>query len=207
MKTTVFLVRHGAVDNPMDILYGRNMDLKLSDKGREEIISLAKKIKRLGFQIDKIYSSPLIRAVDSAKIFGGEFNVNNKIVDDLTDTDISATFGSPRYKRVLTYKPEYIKKGNESPHHIIERMKGVFWQLVNYNIGKTIVIVGHGDPLRFLLYTISHPGDKSLTLVSLQHSKYIYKGTAVKVIIKDGKLLEREFIKPQNYHSSSIINI
>ncbi len=207
MKTTVFLVRHGVVENPKDILYGRNMDLELNDKGKKEILDLANKIKALGFRLDKTYSSPLKRTIESAKIFDKVFGIGNEVVEDLTDTDIPVTFGSPRYKRKFTYRAEYIEKGNESPQHIIDRMNRAFRKILSANEGKTVAIIGHGDPLRFLLYSLSHPKENNPSLPSLQHSKYIFKGTAVKLILENGVLLEREFIKPQNYRSSSIINL
>jgi broad specificity phosphatase PhoE len=195
MKTTVFLIRHGLIDNPENVMYGRNIDFKLSKEGEEQILSLALKLKGKGAKVDRIYASPLTRAIQSANIIGEVFGVSEfTIVEDFTDTNIAALFGSPRSKQVLTFKPEYIKKGNEHPWEIIKRMRRAFERVVDDNQGKTIVVVGHGDPLRFLLYSLVHAEYTKPNIKSLVHSKYIHKGTAVRLVIDKDKILEKEII-------------
>lgn len=195
MKTTVFLIRHGLIDNPKNIMYGRNIDFKLSREGEKQVLALALKIKNSGNKIEKIYSSPLTRAIQSSKIIGNVFRIKEvNLVEDLTDTNISALFGFPRSKQVLTFKPEYIKKGNEHPWEIIKRMRRAFYKITKNNLGSSFAIVGHGDPLRFLLYTLVHPDNDKPAIKSLIHSKYIHKGTAVRLVIEKNRILEKEII-------------
>ncbi len=37
MVTTIFLIRHGEVDNPEDIIYGRLPNYRLSEKGEIQV--------------------------------------------------------------------------------------------------------------------------------------------------------------------------
>ncbi len=71
--TTVFLIRHGEIDNSQRILYGCNIDMKLNDIGREQIRVIAEKIRKSGYKIEKIYTSPLSRAKSSLSILADAF--------------------------------------------------------------------------------------------------------------------------------------
>ena len=64
----IYLVRHGQnVDNVEGILNGHRDEL-LTDKGIEQAREIAEKIKEIKISFVAIYSSPLIRAFDTAKI-------------------------------------------------------------------------------------------------------------------------------------------
>jgi len=69
----VFLLRHGEVSNPKSVLYGRLPGFYLSKKGKIHIKKTALKLK--GDKVQKIYSSPLERAVETAKILISELSL------------------------------------------------------------------------------------------------------------------------------------
>ena len=64
MKTLVHVVRHGEVENPDGILYGRQSDWHLSVRGREMAESVARWTH--GRDIAAVISSPLERAQETA---------------------------------------------------------------------------------------------------------------------------------------------
>jgi len=64
--TNLYLARHGETDwNKFDRKIG-NVDIKLNEMGIQQALNLAEKLKSI--DIDKIYSSPLSRALQTAKI-------------------------------------------------------------------------------------------------------------------------------------------
>jgi broad specificity phosphatase PhoE len=64
MKTLVHVVRHGEVENPDGILYGRQSDWHLSHRGREMAQTLAQWSN--GRDIAAVIASPLERAQETA---------------------------------------------------------------------------------------------------------------------------------------------
>src|SRR5579859_2630210 len=75
LPTTVFLVRHAEVHNPQDILYGRLPRYRLSGRGIAQAVLSGRFLA--GRSIEAIYTSPLLRARQTAKIVAE--------VADLTD--------------------------------------------------------------------------------------------------------------------------
>lgn len=203
MKTTVFLVRHGEIDNPKDIIYGRDVDLKLSLKGINQISALAKKLDNLDSKISKIYSSPLLRARQSSDILFKILKLKGRILieDNFTDADMPALVGKPmkllrKMKRMGTdqYQKKYIKLGNESSDHVIKRVKNAFFKILKSNQGKTIIILSHGDPIRFLLFCLLNPGKKVPPIIKLAKEFFPAKGSAVRLVLENGRVLEKEYI-------------
>ena len=68
----IYIIRHGQTEmNQANVLQGRS-NFPLNEKGTAQAESAAKRLKDQKIVFDKMYSSPLIRAVQTAKIVGGE---------------------------------------------------------------------------------------------------------------------------------------
>ena len=72
-------LRHGEVQNEKDVFYANLPGFYLSSKGEKQAKDAAKKIKKL-FNIEKIITSPLLRARQTASIVNEELK---------TDIDVS----------------------------------------------------------------------------------------------------------------------
>ena len=205
----VFLIRHGEIDNPKKIIYGQNIDLPLNDKGRKQILGLAKIIQKMNYNPSKIFSSPLSRAVDSAKILQEFFSIPKSqfVIDKgLADNNIPVFAGKPvieltkLYKKGIDeYDEQFVKKGNESKQDIMDRMYSAFQRIINGNLGKTVIVVSHGDPIRLLMFKLA---DKKLKDIPFSGSRefrktdYVEKGEAWKIILNnDYKIIDKELIK------------
>jgi broad specificity phosphatase PhoE len=64
MRTIVHLLRHGEVHNPEKILYGRLPGFRLSDRGRQQALTVAEALS--GHDITHVIASPLQRAQETA---------------------------------------------------------------------------------------------------------------------------------------------
>lgn len=203
-NTTVFLIRHGEIDNPKQVCYGRNIDFLLNEIGKKQIQHIAQKIKGLGYIINKIYCSPLSRTRESSKIIAEVFHIPSEIFikDDLTDANIPVFAGKPitileklHEQGTDEYTSEYVKQGNEDRDHMANRMKKTFDLVISENKSKTVAIVSHGDPLGFLLYKLTNPGEVMPFSSILKKTEFIQKGEAVKIVLdNEGKILEKELI-------------
>lgn len=204
MRTTTFyFIRHGEIDNPQQVYYGRSLDLHLSEEGREQVRITARILKDSGVEVDHIFTSPLSRGVETARIISGGFPSATLIQEnDLTDVNIPSLVGKPIALRkkihatgIDEYSGKYVEQGNESREKITGRMVRVFNKINREYGGKTIVIVGHGDPLRFLLYRLKNPEGSLPSIGELIHSYYPNKGEGWKMVVdEDGRILETAII-------------
>jgi broad specificity phosphatase PhoE len=80
---TVHLVRHGEVDNPRGVLYGRIPGYHLSEAGR--LMAKAAADFLAGRDVTVLRSSPLERALETAEPFAAEFGLQAEIDDRLIE--------------------------------------------------------------------------------------------------------------------------
>ena len=86
MITTIYLIRHAECYGNIENKLSGITDFKLTKKGRKQAKILASKLKDL--KITEIYSSPLLRALDTAKIIMNECGINSlNIENDLHEID------------------------------------------------------------------------------------------------------------------------
>src|SRR6266700_7514412 len=73
MQTTIYLIRHGEVKNPDNIIYARLPKFDLSANGKKQAEQAAEFLKDK--HIEAIYSSPLERAKQTAEIIQKELDL------------------------------------------------------------------------------------------------------------------------------------
>jgi phosphohistidine phosphatase len=77
----LYFVRHGdAVE--ADSWRGDDASRPLTDEGRDRMTRAAKTMKRLGFALDVIVTSPLVRARQTAAIVAEALGLRDKLVED-----------------------------------------------------------------------------------------------------------------------------
>ena len=92
MTTRVLLIRHGSHGRLGRVLCGRMGGVTLSDEGRAEAGALARAIKRQG-GLAALYSSPLLRARETAEPIGQMLGLPVGIDPDLDELDFGAWSG------------------------------------------------------------------------------------------------------------------
>jgi broad specificity phosphatase PhoE len=83
--TVVHLVRHGEVDNPKGVLYGRLPGYRLSAAGEHMALLAAEALR--GRDVTVVRSSPLERAVQTAEPIAKEFGVQPTTDDRLIESE------------------------------------------------------------------------------------------------------------------------
>ena len=94
MAIRLVLIRHGLSSfNSKGLIQGRTDDSFLTDEGYEQARKAGKALSKINF--DKIYSSPLVRAAETAKTIKKTFNKEQNIVFDnnLLEVDLSEWSG------------------------------------------------------------------------------------------------------------------
>lgn len=76
----LYLVRHGIAEDVSES--GRDSDRRLTDEGTRRTVMVAKGVNRLGLDLDRIVSSPYIRARQTAEIFAQICEFDDEILYD-----------------------------------------------------------------------------------------------------------------------------
>lgn len=151
--THIYLVRHGQdEDNAAGILNGhRNMPL--TSLGREQAALTGEKLK--DNHIEHIYSSPLLRAHETARIIADIIGLHEVITDeDLIERDFGIMTGKPivdipKYtdKLLVTEKVTYFLEveGAEEFPTLLVRATRFLDRIVTQHPNQQIAIVCHGD--------------------------------------------------------------
>jgi len=107
----IFLVRHGQTDlNEKGVFRGR-LDVPLNERGKEQALAAAEKLS--AYNIKKLYSSPLKRAVETAGIIADKLNIKTIIEEDFTDFDFGKWQGIPEEEISKLYPDLYMRWMNE----------------------------------------------------------------------------------------------
>lgn len=147
--TTIYLVRHAEVKNPKRIIYGRLGFFKLSERGKEQARVLSKYFQNKG--IEAIYTSPLLRARQTAKIISAG-KIPIKISKNLTETNFTKWEGKPYAHRskadmeIYLNRPTRLRVG-ETLQQVVKRMTKEINLIAKRHVGKKIIVISHADPI------------------------------------------------------------
>ena len=155
--TTIYLMRHSKtlkVNNSFntDSLQVQNEKRILSIDG-EEMAKEKAKIEEFD-NIDAVYSSNYVRAIQTAKYIADNNNLNINIVSDLAERKfgIDSWDQLPEGFEKKQLIDENYKIGNgESQIKVRERMYNAIMKIVSENKDKKVVIVSHATAIAFLL--------------------------------------------------------
>lgn len=149
MKTCIYFVRHGDVKNPKSIWYGRLPFHGLSEKGRLETQKTASYLKDK--KIDFIYSSPQLRARQSAEIIRKRLAIKKIHISKKINEVKSSLQGKPAIFLGRIDWHIFASKNNkiegETVENLSERMQDFILKITRSHRGKNIAVVTHGDPI------------------------------------------------------------
>lgn len=152
----IYIARHGQnLDNLQGILNGHR-DEPLTEKGIEQAHQLAEKIKETGVLFDVVYSSPLSRAFETAKIISTTAGLPQPQKEQLL---IERDFGVMTGKKVADIEalcaPDIIKadpviyflspEGAETFPDLMARGGKALDKIREQHQSGNVLIVAHGD--------------------------------------------------------------
>lgn len=180
--TTICIVRHGQTDrNKAKIIQGRgNFDLNAT--GFEQAKQTALYFKEQNEHFDVIISSPLNRAVDTAKIIKEVLNIESEII--INPNFIEREFGKADgcniepviYDRIIHDDVEGMEKSFEIQARLINAVKEVAKEYE----GKRVLITSHSHAIKGLLTGI----DKTRSFLDQLNNCAINY-----FIVKDGEII------------------
>ncbi len=102
------LIRHGQTDMNKDQLYYGRLDVPINETGKEQAENTRKNLIELEIDYDKIYSSPMKRAYETAEIVNYK-NLEIEKDDELREMDFGI-FEGLSYKEIMKKYPEEMEK-------------------------------------------------------------------------------------------------
>ena len=150
----IYMVRHGqTAGNKAKILQGRGSNHPLNEAGEEQAKALRRWFEDRNIRIDRVYASPLLRAVQTARIIAGDMQI---VTDDhLLEMDYGPYEGmdlaSPA-PEVLTFFSDFAHnpapQGMEPLEEVVKRM-GEFLEAVKPEAeGRNILIATHAIAMK-----------------------------------------------------------
>jgi probable phosphoglycerate mutase len=151
-------MRHGEADNNVKrILVGRNLESHLTSQGKQQVEDTAKYLKEIS--IDKVYVSPVIRAVETAEITCKELGLEYQIDERLFEIELGKLVGM-NYEEILDkYENPFLKFysgdqqmlesfGVESFSMVKERIKHILDEVIEIYPDKNVLFITHLDPIK-----------------------------------------------------------
>jgi len=154
-RTRLYLVRHCDVRNPNGVLYGHLPDFPLSEKGRRQAEILGRYFAAA--PIRQIYTSPLLRARETADVIAGHMDgVPVTETDDLVEARFGRYLQGVRPRDVPWRRPLWLVhmirpgllRNDESVGAMAARVRRPLQQLLRDHPGESGICVSHGDPIQ-----------------------------------------------------------
>ncbi len=203
-NTSIFLIRHGDLENPAGTIYDGT--ISLSELGRARMRALGHVLRESGVTPDAVVSSDFLRAMQSSEeIMSNYPNLNLSIEPDprLQDPDSPDMFGKSLVwlaEIVDPYThPDLADWRIERPPSFTARMVAAIKDAIDRHQGKTIFVVSHGDPTAFAMWQLLNPGKPLPSLRELRKESsrvpYLENGEAWQILFDDqGNVLNHEHI-------------
>jgi broad specificity phosphatase PhoE len=151
-RTLVHLVRHGEVDNPAGLLYGRLPDYHLSERGREMAERVAEHFREQ--DVVHLRSSPLERAQETAaplaEAFGLPVVIDPRVIEAANYFEgLRLSFrGALRYPKNWLYLRNPFKPSwGEAYIKVLARTRLAMRDAAEAALGHEAVIVSHQLPI------------------------------------------------------------
>jgi len=157
LNNKYYIMRHGqAISNLKEVVscLPESFENPLTEVGRKEVEASARKL--IGKKIDLIFSSPLLRAKQTAEIVGKILKVSPEYDERLREINFGIYNSASiiEFNKYFEDRKKRIKKGapngGESYEEVLERILSFFKEINKKYKNKNILIISHQAPL-FLL--------------------------------------------------------
>lgn len=157
--TTIILIRHGETDWNKEHVFRGLKDIPLNENGLMQARKTAAALQTV--PVKAVYSSPLSRAHDTARVIAGAKGLEPVIEEPFNDLSFGLWEGRP-VDEVARESPVEFKKWRETPHlwkapegdslaDVRERSWSRLEELSRKHEGETLAVVSHRVVLKMLI--------------------------------------------------------
>jgi len=149
---TIYLVRHGDVENPTGIFYPASFPL--SEKGVREARALAERLHESALKPERLIASPHVRTRETAEIIAQAIDGHVETDERLVEWKVGSWIGKPlaEFRHAAGYDdapPFHLKLDDvENFEQMSERMVAVIMdELARLPEGGLSMLVSHREPM------------------------------------------------------------
>src|SRR6266480_7515862 len=151
-------MRHGQAENNVNrILVGRHIESHLTDYGRRQVEDTARYLQNV--PIEKLYVSPVTRAVETAKIVSKILGISYEIDERLYEIELGKLVGMNFEDIIQKYGNLFLKfytetdstltcYGVETFASVKMRIKHLLDEIVENHQDKNVLMITHLDPIK-----------------------------------------------------------
>ena len=197
------MMRHGQADNNVKrILVGRYIESHLTEYGKRQVADTAMHLKNIS--IKKVYTSPVIRTIETAKIICKilelEYEVDERLYEielgklvGMNFEDIVQKFGNLFLKFYNENDSSLRTYGVESFYSVKSRIKNLLDEIMKNHGDENVLLITHLDPIKAAISTLLDLNPRSLynwhihnaSLTILRHQNNVYSLGGVNVMGMD----------------------
>ena len=172
----IYFIRHGESENNVQpgIAAGANFDAPMTERGHRQSVALGERLRTQGVEFDRIYSSTLVRAVQTTEgmlkgmgLDGAHFDRSEHIIERQIPAwrgKMAADVWSTELRFVSAEKGKWFQPADGESERAVERRAGNWLEdsilnnpeLLKTSGKQTIAIVSHGVTIRSLLHFITN---------------------------------------------------
>jgi broad specificity phosphatase PhoE len=169
VTTELFLVRHGETDwNQQRRIQGLT-DIPLNDVGRGQARTTGRLLARRSW--DAVYSSPLSRAFETARIIAGELGLEDPTpVDSLVERNYGEAEGLNFLEVERRWPDRGAVPGQESREEVVARVVPALRDLATAHPSQSLVVVTHGGAIRAVLTAVQPDSSHGMITNGSVHS-------------------------------------
>ena len=173
----IYIVRHGQTDWNKEGKFQGSCDIELNKTGEEEAKKLKEELK--GIKFDLIISSPLKRAIKTAKIINESHGTKIEISKDIIERDFGELEGKSAIEQheinmemLLNIDYNYNKKKVEPIKELQNRVYKFLHEIAKRHF-ENILIVSHCGVIQMMrCYFEGVPKDKNILKLSIGNCEY-----------------------------------
>ncbi len=167
----IALIRHGQTDWNLEERLQGATDIPLNDAGREQARVAAGHLRSGAVRWDVLVSSPLGRAVETARIIGGVLGLElTATYDDLVERGFGPYEGS-RLAGLEGAARERILDAGEPPEAVARRGLAALRRIREDHPGRSVLVVAHGSLIRLTVSELNgeaHPRVRNCEVVPVR---------------------------------------
>lgn len=154
----LYLIRHAESEANKQRILASRRPFPLTEAGKADADLIARELKET-VGLDRIISSPLVRAVETAQSFADQYNLPIEKEERIVEQELGIYSGMSydEVKEEELYETDALKRwdwipegGGESYSMIADRILSFFHSLEKDNSGETILIVTHAVSFRLI---------------------------------------------------------
>ncbi len=152
-------MRHCEATGNAEHLFQGHIDTDITELGAKQLIFLKKRFENI--KLDRIYSSPLLRAIKTAEAVKGDKDLDIEICEGLIELDGGIVDGKPfadAFSKIPglfdtweNHPEDFAPENGEPMRHAYERIYNTLTEIATANKGKTVACATHGGATRCLL--------------------------------------------------------